>query len=136
MLDAVSRELPALRQAQEISELAVAAGFEWPTYDGVLDKLREELAEFLEAREEEPGGAHELEELGDVLFTAVQLARKDNLDAEDALAFVCEKFRTRWAIMEQYAFEELDVHAMGELAPQDLERLWERAKADLRKDRT
>ena len=136
MLDSVSPELPALRQAQEISVLAAGAGFEWETFGGVLEKLDEELHEFLEAREEGRSSTHELEELGDVLFTVVQLARKDNLDAEEALVHVCNKFRRRWAIMEKYAYEELGNTDMN-LLPQDKwEELWGRAKAELRKDLT
>jgi len=123
LLDDVAHGMPALMLAQTISRKAVAAGFEWDTLDWVVDKLHEELAELAET---EPGSAEASEEIGDILFTVVNLARKQGIDAETALRSTCEKFRRRWSAMEGFAAEaDRDVAGMT-LAEQ--EGLWRRAK--------
>lgn len=99
----IPRDVPALRQAQLISEQAVAAGFEWESVGQVWDKVREEVGEFESA---EPGSANQAEELGDVLFSLVNVARKEGIDAEDALLRTCDKFRSRWSVMERLAAQE------------------------------
>ena len=134
LLDAVPSDQPALEQAQHISVLAARAGFEWPDFEGVWDKLLEELDEYRQARAEQPGGAHAFEELGDVLFCAVQLARWDARSAEEALAQACVKFRSRWAIMEQSAQERWGVDDISQLSSAQLEELWAYAKRSLRKE--
>lgn len=126
LLEDVSREQPALMQAQEISRKAVACGFEWQTTDDVWAKLDEEIAEFKAA----PQRTHEAElELGDVLFCLVNVARKEHLDAETCLRRTCDKFRKRWEIMEQRA------HAQGKRIDDfdldGLEALWQDAKKQL-----
>lgn len=130
LLDDVPRSLPALQQAQKISKKAVNAGFEWDSVEDVWAKVDEEIGEFLEA---EPGSAHAAEEFGDVLFTLVNVARKEHIDAEAALRTVCTKFRRRWAIMEQHAYED-DKQRIDTLPRTRLESLWGQAKEELRKD--
>lgn len=130
LLDDIPRSLPALQQAQKISNKAVAAGFEWDTVADVWDKVDEEIVEFHEAA---PGSPEREEEFGDVLFTLVNVARKEDIDAERALRGVCGKFRERWAIMERRAYEERGQRI--ETVPREqLELLWDEAKAELRKD--
>ncbi len=125
LLDDVARGMPALMLAQTISRKAVAAGFEWDTLEGVIDKLNEEVAEFAQT---EPGSREAADEIGDILFTLVNLARKQGIDAEAALRGTCEKFRTRWSAMEGFASEDgRDVAGMT-LAEQ--EALWQRAKEE------
>lgn len=123
MLDGIPRSLPALMQAQNISRKAVAAGFEWETFDDVWDKVHEEIAEF---RECEPGSPEALEEMGDVLFTLVNIARKHHIDAESALRATCDKFRGRWSIMETLAGQR--ARRVDELSLEELESLWRIAK--------
>src|SRR5271154_5262868 len=83
-LDSVSRKLPALVEAQQISSKAAAAGFDWESPGQVLDKLDEELGELAAARQ--GGSPAELEgEIGDLLFVLVNLARKLKVDPEQAL---------------------------------------------------
>ncbi len=123
LLDDVPRAMPALLMAQTISRKAVAAGFEWESLDGVIDKLNEEVAELAET---EPGSDAAAEEIGDILFTVVNLARKQGIDAETALRTTCEKFRSRWSSMEESA-----AGAAREIAHHTLEEqeaLWQQAK--------
>ena len=131
LLDDVPRSLPALLQAQKISKKAVSAGFEWDSIADVWDKVREEVGEFEEA---ERGTEHAEEEFGDVLFTLVNVARKEHIDAEEALRSACTKFRARWAIMERRAYGERGKR-IEELSREQLEELWNQAKDDLRGSR-
>ena len=115
--------LPALMYAQKISRKAVAVGFEWETLDDVWEKVHEEIDEL---KATEPGSAEAVDEIGDVLFTVVNLARKQGIDAEMALRQTCEKFRTRWADMEASAVE-MGRH-ISELSLDEMESLWQQAK--------
>jgi tetrapyrrole methylase family protein/MazG family protein len=103
LLSSVPRAMPALMQAQDISRKAVSAGFEWDTIQEVWDKVFEEVEEFKAAT---PNTVHACEEFGDVLFTLVNVARKCGIDAESALRACCDKFRERWAFMEQCAVKQ------------------------------
>ena len=119
----IPRGVPALRQAQLISEQAVAAGFEWES----VEQVREEVGEFESA---EPGSANQAEEFGDVLFSLVNVARKEGIDAEDALLRTCDKFRIRWSVMERLAAQE-DAMSLQDATTAQLVGLWKRAKAVL-----
>ena len=123
LLDTVPHALPGLMLAQNISRKAVSAGFEWETLDGVWDKIHEELEEL---RATEPGSPEAADEIGDVLFTVVNLARKQGIDAETALRGACEKFRSRWSAMERAAAEE--GRDVSELPLEEQEALWQEAK--------
>src|SRR5271170_3057668 len=104
-LDSVSRKLPALVEAQQISSKAAAVGFDWENPGQVLDKLDEELRELAEARK---GGAPaELEgEIGDLLFVLVNLARFVKVDPEQALRRTNAKFRERFRHIEKRLAEQ------------------------------
>lgn len=123
LLGDVPHALPALMLAQTISRKAVAAGFEWESIDGVWDKVHEELDELKAC---EPGTPEAAEEIGDLLFTIVNLARKQGIDAETALRSTCDKFRGRWADMESSAADE--DRDISEYSLEGLEALWQRAK--------
>jgi len=123
LLDDVAHGMPALMLAQTISRKAVAAGFEWDSLDGVIDKLNEEVAELAET---EPGSQEAADEIGDILFTVVNLARKQGIDAETALRGTCEKFRRRWAHMEGSA--SAAGKDIAELSLGEQETLWGQAK--------
>jgi len=123
LLDDVPHALPALMLAQTISRKAVSAGFEWESLTGVIDKLHEEVAELAET---EPGSQEAADEIGDILFTVVNLARKQGIDAETALRGTCDKFRGRWASMEEAA-AEADAN-VADLTLEQQEALWQRAK--------
>ncbi|MDR3706919.1 MAG: nucleoside triphosphate pyrophosphohydrolase [Capsulimonadaceae bacterium] len=125
ILDGVVRNLPGLMRAQEISKRAAKAGFEWDSIEGVFDKLSEEVAELREARE---GGDREriAEEIGDLLFTAVNLARFDKVDAEDALQRMVNRFIARFKRIEQVA-ESRGV-SVDHLTQTEMEAIWQQAK--------
>lgn len=128
LLDRISRDTPVLTQAMEISQSAVDAGFEWESVDDVWAKVHEEIREFREAA---PGSAHAAEEFGDVLFTLVNVARKEGIDPQVALELACEKFRERWQVMERNAPERYGSPVEG-LTTGQLAKLWDIAKEELR----
>lgn len=124
LLDSVPISLPALMQAQKISKRAAKAGFEWDTVADIWDKVAEERAEF---EREERGSEAAAEEFGDILFALVNVARREGIDAEEALAASNRKFRRRWAAIEQAAREE--GLAVEEVSTEELNVLWDRVKA-------
>ena len=125
LLDAVPRALPSLMQAQKISKKAAACGFDWETTEDVWAKVDEERAEF---SNEDRGSEAAAEELGDVLFSLVNVARKEGVDAETALRLSCDKFRSRWSAMEGAARERGAV--LENLSHDELEELWAQAKRE------
>lgn len=125
LLDSVPASFPALLQAYEISRKAVAAGFEWDTVEDVWAKVEEEIAEFKQACRSDDAQAKELE-FGDVLFSLVNVARKEGIDAETALRATCRKFRERWAFMEGAAWGQ--GKRIEELDMDEMQQLWGQAK--------
>ena len=125
LLDSVPVSFPALLQAYKISRKAVAAGFEWDTVEDVWAKVEEEIAEFKQACRSDDAQAKELE-FGDVLFSLVNVARKEGIDAETALRATCRKFRERWAFMEGAAWGQ--GKRIEELDMDEMQQLWDRAK--------
>ena len=124
-LDDVPTSIPALQQAHKISGKAVARGFEWESEDAVWDQVYEELSELRQALACESADQQRLE-LGDVLFSLVNVGRWHGLDAEDSLRQTCAKFRRRWRLMElQAACEGV---SLADLDRQKLEELWQLAK--------
>ena len=125
LLDSVPRSLPALMQAQKISKRAAKAGFEWDTIADIWDKVAEERAEF---EREEPGSDARSLEFGDLLFALVNVARREGIDAEEALAASNRKFRARWSRMEELA--RARGVELGGLDATRLNELWDHAKAE------
>ena len=101
-------------------------GFEWDTVDDVWDQVFSEIAELREASATGDKEAMQLE-LGDVLFSLVNVARKLNIDSEEALRASCRKFRNRWAFMEGAAWAT--GRAISDLPFDELQSLWDQAKA-------
>ncbi len=125
LLDTVPRALPALVEAQQITSRAAGVGFDWGNADEVLEKLDEEVEEFAAARE--AGAADELEnELGDMLFVLVNLARFVRVDPEQALRRTNAKFRQRFAHIERRLGEQ--GRQVAGTPIEDLEALWQEAK--------
>jgi tetrapyrrole methylase family protein / MazG family protein len=122
-LDGISRSLPALAASQEMQERAANLGYDWPSIDGVLDKVREEVGELVEAEDD----AHRTEELGDLLFVLVNVGRKTGIEVEGALRAANEKFRGRFRHVEQSAAAR-NV-ALRDLSCEELDALWDAAKA-------
>lgn len=125
LLDSVPASFPALLQAYKITRKAVAAGFEWDTVEDVWAKVEEEIAEFKQACRSDDAQAKELE-FGDVLFSLVNVARKEGIDAETALRATCRKFRERWAFMEGAAWGQ--GKRIEELDMDEMQQLWDQAK--------
>jgi len=125
LLGSVPRSLPALVEAQQISSRAAQVGFDWENAGQVIEKLHEELAEFAEAR---AGGSREQleDELGDLLFVLVNLARFVKVDPEQALRRTNAKFRRRFGYVEQKLAER--GRSARESSIQEMETLWQEAK--------
>jgi tetrapyrrole methylase family protein/MazG family protein len=126
-LDGIPRALGALQRAQKMQDKASRVGFDWPHIEGVREKLAEELAELEVARRDGDTGAIR-EELGDVIFTCVNLARALRVDAEGAMRDANAKFYTRFTFMERRA--EAEGRTLGDLSAAELEHLWQLAKRD------
>ncbi|MBW4491835.1 MAG: nucleoside triphosphate pyrophosphohydrolase [Oscillatoria princeps RMCB-10] len=128
-LSRYARTLPPLTAGMKISEKAAAAGFEWDDAAGVWAKFEEELAEFKHALEHEDK-AQQQAELGDILFVLINLARWYNLDPSAALQETNHKFIHRLSKVEAFADRPLTDYTLEEL-----DALWERAKAQLAKQK-
>jgi MazG family protein len=122
-LDGISRSLPALAASQEMQERAAHLGYDWPSIDGVLDKVREEVGELVEAEDD----AHRAEELGDLLFVLTNVGRKTGIEVEGALRAANEKFRRRFRHVERAAAAR--GVALRECSFEELDALWDAAKA-------
>ncbi|MCC5656040.1 nucleoside triphosphate pyrophosphohydrolase [Nostoc sp. XA010] len=122
------RTLPPLTAAMKISQKAAAIGFEWENIQGVWDKFHEELGEFQQALAEETPERQE-SELGDLLFAVIQLARWHNLDPSAALQGTNQRFVQRLEKMEAVVDRPLSDYSLDEL-----EKLWQHAKAQLAKE--
>ena len=125
LLGGVPRALPALVEAQQIASRAAAVGFDWENPDQVIEKLHEELAEFAEARQQESQESLE-DELGDMLFVLVNLARFVKVDPEQALRRSNAKFRERFGYIERKLKEQ--GKSLQEANIQEMEALWQEAK--------
>ena len=126
-LDDIPRSMPAMLEAGKLGSRAAKVGFDWPDAQGLFAKLQEEIAELqVEVGKSDPD-QHELlqEELGDLLFTAVNLARHLKVDTESALRFANAKFRRRFRAMEQSSG---GYDALAKLGPAELDALWTKAK--------
>jgi len=122
------RSQPALSGAMTISKQAAAAGFEWDDIAGVWDKVHEELDELKEAVAS-GDKAHAQEELGDVLFTLVNVARWCGIDPEGGLAGTNQRFLDRFSRVEAALGGDLQGRSIREL-----ESLWQQAKAEIRSE--
>jgi tetrapyrrole methylase family protein/MazG family protein len=122
LLDGAPKGLPALAKAQHVQIRAARVGFDWAQAEDVLAKLDEEVAELRDAVA--GGDSTKIDhELGDVLFTVVNLARRLNLDPESSLRGSLARFASRFAYMERAAGRPL-----AQLGAHELDRLWEQAK--------
>jgi MazG family protein len=125
VLDGVPTGLPAMTRAVKLTARAARVGFDWPSTDEVLDKLREELAE-LEAEIDVGDRAKAREELGDLLFVCANLARKLDVEPEDALRAANAKFARRFAYIEAALEKTGRTPDQSDLA--EMDGLWDEAK--------
>lgn len=131
VLSGVPGSLPALLKSSRLTEKAARVGFDWRRTEDVFDKLDEEIAELREAVASGEK-AKITEEIGDLLFTIANIARKVEVNAEEALQATNRKFSRRFVSMES------EVHAgdrnLDQLTLEEMDALWERAKAEERRD--
>jgi tetrapyrrole methylase family protein/MazG family protein len=125
-LEGISRSMPALAASQEMQERAAALGYDWPTIEGIVAKVHEELAELL-AAETPPDRT---EEIGDLLMVLVNLARRHGVEAEAALRAANDKFRRRFGSVERAA--AVRGVTLRELDFAQLDELWDAAKVEER----
>jgi MazG family protein len=118
VLDGIPGELPALLQAHMISSKVARVGFDWEKEEDVWKKFHEEADEFSQARSRK----EKEEELGDLLFTLVNVARKHQINAEDSLRVANAKFSKRFSALEQ------EVDDWKKMTLQELDEIWERVK--------
>ncbi|MCW9057253.1 MAG: nucleoside triphosphate pyrophosphohydrolase [Gammaproteobacteria bacterium] len=129
ILAGVSLALPGLTRARKLQARAARVGFDWPEQSGVLAKVHEELREVEQALESGTTEAIE-EELGDLLFAVVNLARHREVDPEAAVRAANSKFTHRFQRMEQWAKESCN--DLSGLAAEAMDALWEKAKQEER----
>jgi len=125
VMDGVSRAQSALMSAQKISKKAVKVGFEWDCEQTLLDCIKSEYEEFAQAIDEEDI-EHAEEEMGDIFFATVNLARWHKIDAEQALLKANKKFIKRFKKMEELATKPLEEYSFEEY-----DKLWKTAKKEL-----
>jgi MazG family protein len=129
LLEGIPSKLPAFHEAHQISSRAARVGFDWPDVEGIFDKLQEEVQELKEVISTESDGnkRERLEdEIGDMLFVIVNIARYLKIDSESALKRANRKFKTRFQFMEKQLAEQgktLDTTSLAEM-----ESLWQKAK--------
>jgi ATP diphosphatase len=132
LLDDVPRSMPATMEAGKLGSKAAKVGFDWPDASGLFAKMDEEIAELMvevEARHSQ----NVEEEFGDLLFTAMNLARHLKVDPESALRRTNAKFRARFAAMEA---EAGGAEVLKAMPPEELEDLWARAKVAVKNEET
>lgn len=128
---AVPRQLPALMRAEKVQGRASKVGFDWDSADGAFEKLAEESAE-LKAAASEADKPHIEEELGDLLFSVVNVARFLKVDPEEALTRATDKFQNRFSVVESLADERgIDIQSAS---LETLDRLWDEAKKVLHRN--
>lgn len=123
-LEAVAKSLPSLWRARKIQKRAAKVGFDWPDVDGALEKLEEEIRELREAVKT---GEGVMDELGDVLFSAVNVSRYVDVDPEDALTATSNKFIRRFGAMEELAIK--DGKNLEDMTLDEMEEYYQAGKA-------
>jgi tetrapyrrole methylase family protein/MazG family protein len=122
LLDGIPTAMPALSVADKYQSRASRVGFDWPTIDGVIEKLLEEVEEF---RQAQPGD-EQSEELGDMLFALVNLARWLKVDPETALRETNQKFLRRFKVIEEAARKE--GRMLSDMSLEEMDQIWEDSK--------
>jgi len=126
LLQGVAQALPALVRAQKLQRRAAWVAFDWDDVEGVVDKLREELAECEQIIADPADPDERVHEIGDLLFACVNLARHLDVDAEQALRAANQRFERRFAMVESGLREQ--GKEPGPSVRDEMERLWELAK--------
>ena len=122
-MESVARSLPQLIRAEKVQHKAAKVGFDWPDASGAIDKVQKELGELSRAF---TGDGDTAEELGDLLFAVVNVARFVKADPEQALEHACDKFIRRFARVEQQA--NASGKKLEEMSLSEMDMLWDAAK--------
>lgn len=128
VLDEINKDLTGLKRAMELQTRAATVGFDWPGVQPVFDKVREELAELAEHTGVEASSDARKEELGDLLFACVNLARHLGVEPEAAIERASDKFERRFSRVETLAREQ--GQPMASMSLQVLDHYWEQAKGE------
>lgn len=125
ILDGVPASLPALMRAAKLSKKAARTGFDWPNVYAIIDKLKEEIQELEEAIE---SGSQELvqDEIGDLLFTVVNIARFQGIDPEESLRRMLDRFIERFSKIEEHARET--GRNISDMTLAEMDEVWDAAK--------
>jgi len=127
-LEDVPKSLPALMKAQKLQKRAKKCGFDFNNLQEAIDKLYEEIIELNSALEK--GGESVEEEIGDILFSSVNISRMLSIDAETALNNSCDKFLKRFALMERQALDE--GKNLEDMSLEQMDLIWEKIKAEIK----
>ena len=126
-LERVPKALPALVRAFKVQKKAADVGFDWDDVSGAFDKVAEEYAEFMEQYAEAASSKQRLEEeMGDLLFSCVNVARFLDIDPESALNYTSDKFTRRFRYIEERA--NADGRRLEDMSLEEMDKLWEEAK--------
>jgi MazG family protein len=131
LLEGIPSKLPAIHEAHQISSRAARVGFDWPDVEGIFDKLQEEVTELREVISSggDDGKRERLEdEIGDMLFVIVNIARYLKIDSESALKRANRKFKTRFRYMETELSRQ--GKSLEETPLEEMEALWQKAKSE------
>ena len=124
MLSGINKALPALSQAMEVQKRVARVGFDWPEIDPVIDKVSEEIRELRQAPDHDRRSA----EMGDLLFSIVNVARRLEIDPESALREASGRFTSRFGAVERHAAANgLQLESMS---LEEMDRIWEQAKLE------
>lgn len=127
----IPKVLPALTRAKKVQKRAANLGFDWPNYHGALEKVAEEVTEVTEALAENPNSAHSAEEIGDLLFATVNVARHAKHDPEQILRNATDKFVGRFAQVE--AMLKHQGKSLESSTLEEMDEAWELVKKRARK---
>jgi MazG family protein len=134
LLEGIPTKLPALHEAHQISSRAARVGFDWPDVDGIFEKLQEEVRELkdvISSGGDEAQRERLEDEIGDMLFVIVNIARYLKVDSESALKRANRKFKTRFQYMEAELAKE--GKSLDQTSLHEMEALWQRAKSETTK---
>lgn len=127
LLDGINRAMPALARAQKLQNRAATVGFDWGDVQPVLDKIKEELNEVEEEINSDSRNTEKIaDEIGDLIFTCVNLARHFQIDSESALRKMNEKFEKRFSFIERTLTDQGS--NLNEATLEVMDRLWNEAK--------
>src|SRR5207245_2754535 len=131
LLEGIPSKLPAIHEAHQISSRAARVGFDWPDIDGIFDKLQEEVRELKEviSTGDDAGRRERLEdEIGDMLFVIVNIARYLKIDSEAALKRSNRKFKSRFRYMERELAKQ--GRTLKQASLEEMEALWQKSKSE------